>query len=511
MSVSSPGEASPGEPAPRGAAWAFGCALVMVFLFALRDVFTGPDPVGDDYAQYLLHARALANGLSYGETGYVFSSLQWGAGPPLLVPGYSTLVALFYLVMGQQVWIPGLISVVSVTLFVWVAGRYFWRLHTPWAGAFVACMVALACSQVFAAGTPGPDLLFCVMVWVIATLLDEREDWGWIRAGIILALALSAIAFRLAALPLVPALIVFGLFRFRGSGSRILLAGGGAALGFWWIYSLRGFGSIPPRPEYLLELIRELPRAAPDGPVPLEGFDLFKARVPTLVRSVFDLQVYPMPQKLANQVYHVLASLVMALGVLRWSGRGWRSFALLFLGAYVAMLVLLNFSVPRYMWPMAPGVAFAMWEGGRTLHGWVPARARGLFPAGAVLLVAVSTLTILRNPPPAPLQKVPEVRQVFDIIERERESTPDMRVAFFKARAMVWETGVPTAALFGHAHDPVVLAEVDALGITHVVVGNLYGEIGIIVRQWRRIVSERPDEFELVASAGDFGVYRVLR
>jgi len=349
------------------------------------------------------------------------------------------------------------------------------------------------------------------MIWVIATLLDEQETWSWGRTGVVLALALSAIAFRLAALPLVPALIVFGLLRLRGSGTRLLLAGAGAALGFWWVYSFQGFGSIPPRPEYLLEIIRELPRAAPDGAVPLEGFELFRARVPALVRSVFDLQVYPVTGKLGNQVYHVLASLVMALGLLRWLGRGWRSFALLFMGAYVAMLVLLNFSVPRYMWPFAPGVSFAIWEGGRTLQGWAPTRMRGVLPASAVLLVLVSVFTILRSPPPSPLQQVPEVQRVFDIVERERESTPDMRVAFFKARAMVWATDVPTAALFGHAHDEVVLAEVDSLGITHVVVGNLYGEIGVIVRQWRRIVSERPDEFELIERAGDFGVYRVRR
>ncbi len=489
--------------------WALGLAVVVVILFGVRDAVNGPGPVADDFAQYILHAQAIAEGRSYVDTGYLYSHLRWGAGPPLLVPGYPVTIASFYAVMGQRDWIPGALTVLAAALFVLIAGVYFQRRYGAWAGAFVGGMVALMIAQVHAAAAPGPDLFVCAFAWAIALALDDERKPTWGRVLLVVAATIAALTFRLAALPIIPALIAFGVFRLNRGGAKWVGVGLLAGVGFWWMYSVEGYGAVPVWPDYIRDAIERF--AGNEGALrePLSKWAMLRGRLPELFWGVFDLELYPFPHKLANQAYHVLATGLVAIGGICWVRKGWASFALLFVGAYLAMLLLLNFGAARYLWPLAPAVAFAMWEGARTVRAVLPERVRpmGEFAAGALL--AVSLFTVLRSPPPPPLIEHSDVAELMTLIERERQATPDMRVAFFKARTLALATGVPTAALFGHARDEVVLVEAETLGLTHVVVGSLFDESGPIVQQWGRIVTERPQQFTLMGSAGAFDLFRI--
>jgi hypothetical protein len=55
-----------------------------------------------------------------------------------------------------------------------------------------------------------------------------------------------------------------------------------------------------------------------------------------------------------------------------------------------------------------------------------------------------------------------------------------------------------------------LMKELDAQNITHVVVGTMDGEFERAVDQWRELTAERPESFRRVLQNDVFAVYEVL-
>jgi len=66
---------------------AFLIAIIPFVLLSLAHWHLAPLLVRGDYAQYVLHARAILEGRPYGDTGYLYSQLAPFVGPPLQPPG----------------------------------------------------------------------------------------------------------------------------------------------------------------------------------------------------------------------------------------------------------------------------------------------------------------------------------------------------------------------------------------------------------------------------------------
>ena len=82
-----------------GAALALAAVLLLVgavHVLALRDGHAW----GDDFAQYLMHARNLAEGRPYAATGYVYNPLEPVIGPPTYPPGTAVILAPVYRLFG---------------------------------------------------------------------------------------------------------------------------------------------------------------------------------------------------------------------------------------------------------------------------------------------------------------------------------------------------------------------------------------------------------------------------
>ena len=102
-----------------------------------------PPAEAGDYALYILHAENLLSGNSYGDTGYLFTPLNWAIGPPAYPPGLPLTIAPL-LATGAGLDALRLVSVASMIVFLVVAGSYFARHASPSMAMGVVAMTGVA-------------------------------------------------------------------------------------------------------------------------------------------------------------------------------------------------------------------------------------------------------------------------------------------------------------------------------------------------------------------------------
>jgi hypothetical protein len=183
----------------------------------------GPLAAFGDWAQYMLHADALLHGRSYGDIGYIFTSRSPFIGPPVQPPGLpAVLVPLLAITDGAREGPQYKLLMLGFALaFLASVAAYFSRLDKrPLLAVAATLMTGLWLEVGFATNAVQPDVGFCAFVWGCFYLADRPGAWSWKRVAGITALGLAALAFRLAALPLVPALALFALLHRRTHGVR---------------------------------------------------------------------------------------------------------------------------------------------------------------------------------------------------------------------------------------------------------------------------------------------------
>jgi len=94
---------------PRNARWLLLATLLPFAAVAASRWSEPPSAEEGDYAHYLLHAKALAEGRPYSDIGFISTSMNWTIGPEVQRPG----VAAAAVVRGVEVWVPlaGLIDI----------------------------------------------------------------------------------------------------------------------------------------------------------------------------------------------------------------------------------------------------------------------------------------------------------------------------------------------------------------------------------------------------------------
>src|SRR5579862_3062017 len=92
------------EGAPVRSLERWGDRLVLVVIglmvvFYLATIRQGHD-WGDDFAQYILHARNIVEGLPYDATGYIYNPSYPALGPKAYPPGFPLILAPIYRLVG---------------------------------------------------------------------------------------------------------------------------------------------------------------------------------------------------------------------------------------------------------------------------------------------------------------------------------------------------------------------------------------------------------------------------
>lgn len=405
-----------------------------------------------DYAQYLLHARALVEGRGYADTGYLFHPDAWAEGPLTYPPGLSLLLAPLVALWGTDslsvrafvlLTVGGFATIAFLTLRRWVAPGF--------AAAGVASTL-LALEAAGATRSPLSDVGFAVLVWGTWLLSCSRDRWNVAGYAGLAALVAGAVAFRLAGVALLPAVGMWLVLEHRHRGWRLwvplLAAGVLVALVVGWRVARSDLDNIVGSARSLGNWVTFV--------VPFYG------------TGVSEAMTYPFGANRLDDAWHAAGLLAAVVGA--WHHRalfgsgtlGWT------IVSYATMLLVVRVADMRYIWPFFPMVLALAGSGFAVLLGRVGERAARAVPLGLVLgAIVVATLHSLRREPPAFSYATSDARALFAELQHQRYlgarlMAPNPRVFALQSRRAAM------APLARTAH-----GQVDGWreqGITHVIV-----------------------------------------
>ena len=480
---------------PRGLIW------LLVFLMpyaalAVHQWSWGPPAVDGDYAQYLLHAKAIVEGRPYADTGYIFHPAAWSVGPRAYPPGLPLTLAPLVAVVGVHSLLFRLLMLASGLAFAYLAWRRLATIAEPWQAAAGVGFALFAIESRWGMLDPISDPGFAALVWGMVLAVDTNRPWNWRRILLVTALGGAVLSYRVAGVALIAAFAICALVKWPGHGGRaavplVLWALGGL------VFVLSGvhLGDI----LSLLTGWRGLTLNA----------DMVRNEYgPSLVVAM----LRPSSVLAVNRTYYVCAGLVTLVGVVALARRFWRSFLATVCVAYSVMLIFAPVGEERYMWPLYPVAACALAVGITKVLEWL----RGYWPALPVRGVAVSMLAVIAlsalgtevaRPKPDMIVGTPDGEALFAWLREAQRTTP-MRVAFFSPRVVALETGIPTMANVGQPAPGQMRAFAEA-GITHLICqpDALSDEQQQIANSLPR---RYPDRFTLVYQNSRFQVYQLL-
>lgn len=443
----------------RTALWV--AVFVPFTVLALLRLPEGPRADEEDYAQYLLHAQALADGRDFRDIGFITTRYNPYIGPVATPPGLPLLLAPVVALGGADSPAIAVLGVLFGIAFLLLAARYFagredWRLALA-----VGLMSGLQPDLLHFASIPISDIPFSALVWGVLLLGERDEAWSNRRMLAITAVGALAISVRLAGIALIPAVGAYGLLHFRTHRFRPLLP----LLAWLVIFGLTS--TLLPTTDVLM------PAVSLD---PGSQFENIRFALRTYTWTVLDAQLYPLPGRFANQAYHVVALLLMSVGAVAVARRYWHSFLAMFAVAYAAMLLMVPVNNSRYFYPLIPVVVFLTLRGLVAVvrlarPAWNASRAPGIALGAALCIGAFATAVSWTPPTRSGITTLADVRALFASL-RELPRTPPTRVMAIRPRILTLEVGLPAMALFRGTPEE-VRRELCDKGITHVIEGDL--------------------------------------
>ncbi|MEZ4423454.1 MAG: hypothetical protein R3E98_08600 [Gemmatimonadota bacterium] len=494
--------ADPDRSWGRRGAWGFALALAGV---ALWRWFAAGSPPGGDWAQYLGHAWALVQGRPYDDTGYLYTDLAWTVGPLRYPPGLPLTLAPLLAWLGPASEAPRLLMHAFLAGFLAASAAWLAREDEPLLAAAATGMAGLSLLIQDVPQVVGSDLGFCALAWGVILLADRPGAWSTGRILALATLGAGALLYRIAAAPLLPALVWVAMARRREIGLRATLPL------LLWTAAL------------LVVLTRFGPGGAPADTMAAGssgggGRDLL-ATLEWVVRrldskllryrfAAFETWLYPFPVPLLNHAWHVAAIPLTALGLAPWLWRRRASFGAAFLLGTLAMLAVLPVWQSRYLWVLAPFLAWGLVRGLRDLLGRVGTPAPHTAGARAALVVAVLMVGALVQTVREPRPRIDREEATFAAVRdtlRALPAEPPVRLASNRPRKVAWYTGLPAMPIFDRELD-VFVAEATRQHLTHAVITEAGTEPELLAR-WDAWMRERPELFRPLGTVGPVRIY----
>jgi hypothetical protein len=260
--------------------------------------------------------------------------------------------------------------------------------------------------------------------------------------------------------------------------------------------------------------------------------------VPRYQWVFFDAELYPSASHRGNAVYHVLASGLMVVGLVVLLPRLWKSFLLVLGAGYCAMILLAAVPFDRFLWPVFPLLAAALALGLETVLetviGWLRKRWRPRpaassaaplhLPAsgssflrspsavGATALLALvaagALVSALALPRPPSFTAMPDAQALFVWLRSTNARTP-LRVAFENPRVVTLETRVPAMGFPERSPPPGYMVAFAERGVTHLI-WERDDLSPCLQRMANSLPALYPDRFVLEYENPTYRVYRLL-
>lgn len=454
------------------------------------------DPLADDYAQYLMHAQALAQGRPYTDIGYIYTPLNHWLGPLAAPPGLPLALAPILALFGPNEVIIRFFMLSITIAFVLLASLYFARTENRLLGLGVAVMCALSPAMVQQASWVLTDLPLAALLWTIFYYVDTRRAWTIPTILLVTLIGGYAILVRPLGIALIPALVLYTIIHYRDYRLRPAIPvalWAGALLTAALFVNLQSASVLALNPTRVLRWLANTHW----------GLDHLKYYSLSVAYS----HLYPFPVDAANDIFHATTVLLMFVGLIAWVRRAWRSLLFAFVCSYAALLWLIPAHQHRYLWPLYPLLVFGVLEGLRLVIARFTSEKTAFSPAAAAL--AFATLVAGAHAAQLPFRAehqarvhAAETERLYAKVRslRKREY---MRVTYAKPRSLAWETGVPAMGPFSAPPDK-ALEELRRKGITHVIVP---------AQSKDRIAAlplARPGSFQLEDRSGPFLIYKFV-
>lgn len=218
LAPSAPSVTLTARPSDRVGTWLFLVLLVCYFAYALTTI-TPEHPWGDDWAQYLLHARNLIQGHPYADIGYLFNPDFPNVGPPSYPPGLPLLLAAPLAAFGLNIFALKSVCFLVLVLGLLVAFRLF-RAHIgPTQAAIAVILFALhplcwSLTQWISSEAPYIALSLLTLWLASSKSLPLAPGVPALAAGVLIGLSLyGTVICRSIGVALLPALLLFGWSR----------------------------------------------------------------------------------------------------------------------------------------------------------------------------------------------------------------------------------------------------------------------------------------------------------
>lgn len=194
--------------------------LLSVFILHAFLLRTGHD-WGGDFAQYLSHARNIATGQSYADTGYVYNPDAAVIGPRAYPPIFPLFLAAFYAIFGADLTAIRLGLVALFVGMIFVSSLLFARKLSAWTTIGVAMLIGFCPLFWEFNQTIDSEHLFVfwwmLLMWFYTTYRGDTENksdslWVAIVAGLLVYLAIGT---RTVGIVLPPAILLTETITYR--------------------------------------------------------------------------------------------------------------------------------------------------------------------------------------------------------------------------------------------------------------------------------------------------------
>lgn len=465
-----------------------------VVLAALR-IPEGPRFDEEDYAHYLLHAKAIAEGRAYTDIGFLSTPLNPWIGPVAMPPGVPTLLAPIVAIGGTKSALLPVVSLLFAIAFLTVAARYVAVSEGTSLAMAVALCAGLQPNVLHFASQPLSDLPFAALVWAVLLLGDHRSDapWSAVRLLGITLLGAAAISTRLAGIALIPAIGAYGLLHFRTQRWRPLVP----LIAWVLVFKLTS--------DLLPTMNAMMPRVSSETAM---LWRLLRTAARTYGYAILDAQLYPFQSPSLNRLFHVATVLLLGIGLMPLARRYWKTLLGLFTFAYVSMLLIVPVSDLRYLYPLIPVALLLTLQGAVTVIEWIRPTlpARRIVAGGSVMVASLAIVASWTPATPTGITTHPEVQELYAEV-RSLPRDPVPRLMVFRPRILVLETGVRAMAL-ARGTEPEILSELCTRRITHVVLGDL-GSYPAETAHLQRAMASVPGVFTRDYQNSRFTLFRV--
>ncbi|MEQ1910413.1 MAG: hypothetical protein ABMA15_16445 [Vicinamibacterales bacterium] len=479
----------------RGLVWLF-AFLIPFAALAVHQWSWGPPALDGDYAQYLLHAKAIIEGRPYSDTGYIFHRDAWSLGPRAYPPGLPLTLVPIVAVAGIHSPLFRLLMIGSTLAFAYLAWRRLAAFVEPWQAAVGAGFAAFVIESHWGLLDPISDPGFAALAWGMILAVDLTTPWSWRRIVTVTLLGGGVLSYRMAGVALIGAFLLCVLARWPKHGGRAAIP-----LVLWTLGGV-GFLLAGLQVGDLLSL--------------LTGWRGVTANLEMISReygpSLVVAMLRPTPYLFINRAYYLLGAIVSLVGLAHMTRHAYRSFLAVGCTLYVLMLVIAPVGEERYLWPLYPVAACALAVGlTHVLQSlqrfWPSLPARGVAVAILAVVATAALGTEMTRARPDTLVGTPDGEALFSWLRDAQRATP-IRVVVFNPRVVTLETGVPSMGNLERSARGQMRAFADE-GITHLI--RQLGAVSDRPQQVANSLPERyPDRFALAYQNSRFQVYHVL-